>query len=184
MRREKHTESGFNTAHSVSILVDSCVSDTALAPEERQIWQLLRGCANDMHPDAVACRLKLSLATVGCEDTMRCPWNVAAELTRYIGLRAFVSAACRLTPAEELQALEAQRVGEQGAPRDVRNRAAFLRASQQLAEAEADAGAPVPTPAAFPLAYPENPTAGSLPFEALEDASCLESSARPSAFLY
>lgn len=87
-------------------MVESCVSED-LTPEELQIFNQLEFLGNDFHPDAHACRLKLSAVTIGLgESAMNCPWNVREEMKEYIRKHAFVSSACRLTPDEELMLLQ------------------------------------------------------------------------------
>ena len=57
-------------------MVESCVSEE-LSAEELQIFNQLEFLGNDFHPDAHACRLKLSAVTVGLgDDSMKCPWSV------------------------------------------------------------------------------------------------------------
>ena len=88
-------------------MVESCVSEE-LSPEEKQIFDQLEFLGNDYHPDAHACRLKLSVVTVGLggDDAMRCPWSVAEEMEHYCKKHPFVSSACRLTTEEELLLLQ------------------------------------------------------------------------------
>jgi hypothetical protein len=82
-------------------VADSCVSDTKLSSEERQIFEQLQHLNGDKHPDAHACRLKLSLVTMGCQEVMQCPWSVPDELSLYMEKRQYVSAGCRFTATEE-----------------------------------------------------------------------------------
>lgn len=84
--------------------VSSCVSDTDLLPEEAQIFNMLAAVNVDFHPDAHAVRLKMSLATMA--SSMACPWDPALQLECYVRKCRAVSAACRLTPEEELGLLE------------------------------------------------------------------------------
>ena len=88
-------------------MAPATVSDTPLTPEEQQIWDQLACLQTDFHPDAHACRLKLSLAMMGDNSVMACPWDMAAEMAQYCRKRAFVSAACRLTVPEETRILQA-----------------------------------------------------------------------------
>ena len=62
-------------------MVESCVSED-LTSEEAQIFNQLEFLGNDNHPDAHACRLKLSAVTVGLGDSsaMKCPWSVFEEM--------------------------------------------------------------------------------------------------------
>ena len=75
-------------------------SDTALTPEEEQIFELLAWTLMDNDPDAHACRLKISLAT-SASDAMSPPWNLADELGGYSVTSAMVDAECRLALEEE-----------------------------------------------------------------------------------
>lgn len=78
-----------------------CATDVTLSAEEAQIFQQFTylTSAYDAHPDASGCRLKLSLVTA--HSPLHCPWQVPMELESYFKRYAFVSAACRLTLAEE-----------------------------------------------------------------------------------
>ena len=75
---------------------------------QQQIFNQLEFLGNDFHPDAHACRLKLSVVTVGLgeDSTMKCPWSIAEELEKYIKKHVYVASACRLTTEEELLLLE------------------------------------------------------------------------------
>jgi len=81
----------------------ACVSDTALGPEEAQLWSKLDLIANDPHADAVACRLRISLATSASSATL--PWSVGEELRSYSRVQHKVASACRLSMAEEMELL-------------------------------------------------------------------------------
>jgi hypothetical protein len=88
-------------------MVESCVSEE-LSAEEKQIFDQLEFLGNDYHPDAHACRLKLSVVTVGLggDDSMKCPWDVAEEMEEYCKKHPYVSSSCRLTTEEELLLLQ------------------------------------------------------------------------------
>lgn len=87
-------------------MVESCVSEE-LTSEEQQIFNQLEFLGNDSHPDAHACRLKLSAVTVGLgEDAMECPWSVEEEMRDYVRKHFYVSAECRLSTDEELLLLQ------------------------------------------------------------------------------
>ena len=105
----------------------SCVSDTPLSPEEQQLWDQLEFMVDDYSPDATACRLKLSLATYGCQDVMPLPWQIASELDTYNAKRRLVSGACRLSPEEELMLTDA-RSDDGEVTQASRDRKAFLEA--------------------------------------------------------
>jgi len=91
----------FRQYGEVCRIAESCTSDTPLSSSEYQTFQELAACNDDYHPDAYACRLRLWLATMGCREVMKCPWDLASNLKFYLQKRRFVSAACRLAPAEE-----------------------------------------------------------------------------------
>lgn len=88
-------------------LAPACVSDTALGPEEAQLWSKLELIANDAHADAVACRLRISLATSASSATV--PWSVGEELRSYCRVQHKVASACRLTVPEEMELLAGTR---------------------------------------------------------------------------
>lgn len=52
-------------------------TQSAMGPKRRPARERFDACTVDAHPDAIACRLKLSYATLGCRATMPCPWKVA-----------------------------------------------------------------------------------------------------------
>jgi len=56
------------------------------------------------HPDAHACRLKISLVTI--DSGMKFPWDLTIECSRYAVKLDSVSSYCRLALEEELQLLE------------------------------------------------------------------------------
>ena len=78
-------------------MVESCVSEE-LTSEEQQIFNQLEFLGNDFHPDAHACRLKLSAVTVGLGE--RC--NGVPLENRSRNESVCVSSACRLTADEEI----------------------------------------------------------------------------------
>lgn len=88
-------------------MVESCVSED-LTSEEAQIFNQLEFLGNDNHPDAHACRLKLSAVTVGLGESsaMKCPWSVFEEMREYVKKYDFISSACRLTTDEEMLLLK------------------------------------------------------------------------------
>lgn len=89
---------------AVAQMAPSCVSDSGLSPEEQQLWESLELTVLDQHPDATACRLLISCATVASRHLMPCPWSDSKELAKYAQSRHLVSAACRL-PLEDEDAL-------------------------------------------------------------------------------
>lgn len=116
-------------------MVESCVSEE-LSAEEQQIFNQLEFLGNDYHPDAHACRLKLSIVTVGLgeESTMNCPWSVQEEMEEYAKKHVFVSSACRLTTEEELLLLQLCEPTARGRlSLSLLNRKAFVTAVSSLA---------------------------------------------------
>ena len=116
-------------------MVDSCVSED-LTAEEQQIFNQLEFLGNDFHPDAHACRLKLSVVTVGlgAESKMKCPWSIAEEMEAYTKKHGFVSSPCRLTTEEEMLLLQLCSPDSQSRlPLTLLNRKAFVGAVRTLA---------------------------------------------------
>eukprot|EP00603_Paraphysomonas_imperforata_P014039 CAMPEP_0114478766 /NCGR_PEP_ID=MMETSP0104-20121206/16170_1 /TAXON_ID=37642 ORGANISM="Paraphysomonas imperforata, Strain PA2" /NCGR_SAMPLE_ID=MMETSP0104 /ASSEMBLY_ACC=CAM_ASM_000202 /LENGTH=200 /DNA_ID=CAMNT_0001653999 /DNA_START=121 /DNA_END=721 /DNA_ORIENTATION=+ len=86
-------------------LADSIATDTVL------ILKIFKGFArtnDDWHPDAHACRLKISLVTI--DSGSESPWDLTVECARHIIKLDSISSACRLAPEEELQLLETDQV--------------------------------------------------------------------------
>jgi hypothetical protein len=90
-------------------LISTCATDMKFTQEERWIMGLVLGTEKDMHPDAHACRLRLSLV---CKDSdEKIPWDVKEnpgdktlhekDVEGYFQKYSHVSAACRLTMDEE-----------------------------------------------------------------------------------
>lgn len=118
-------------------LAPTCTVDVPFAPDEGFIWSQLEDTLDDMHPDAHACRLRLSLATMYARDHIRSPWEVHAEYDRYLSKLARVSASCRLTHEEELKIC---RLTSSGTPL-IKNRLAGL-SQPELKPIELKAPAP------------------------------------------
>eukprot|EP00750_Incisomonas_marina_P014138 INCI17609.11.p1 GENE.INCI17609.11~~INCI17609.11.p1 ORF type:complete len:5029 (+),score=1065.32 INCI17609.11:298-15384(+) len=93
---------------AVSSLVDSIATDTKYSPEGLAIFTELARTLDDAHPDAHACRLKISLVTM--DSPMTSPWDVTAEAAKFINKVAHVSATNQIEFDEELQLLETDRV--------------------------------------------------------------------------
>ncbi|MDA7651361.1 hypothetical protein N8602_00255, partial [bacterium] len=143
-------------------IADACVSDTQLSPEEKHIWNRIGQVSVDPHPDACACRLKISIETTGCENAMPCPWTITDEVAMYCAVRTNVSAACRLTDAEEVDLLSRC----EGFTLAMLNRKNILDARQHLG----------PDDVVYAeIAYPPKPS-GSLPFDRLCDRTFIEPS--------
>lgn len=122
-------------------LANTIGTDTEYSAEENAIFQVLGRSDGDGHPDAHACRLKITYVLL--DSPVPCPWNVTRQMSRYITKLGYVSTACRLSLEEELALLETCVVSsedhrffdpETGRPRYseyevclVRNRLGFLR---------------------------------------------------------
>ena len=90
-------------------LIDSCETDKDLSVEEQFVWKqlaLTNEDGSDSHPDAVALRLKLSLALYYCPNTPP-TWPIASELATYINKLSHVSRACKLSVQEEMLLMDA-----------------------------------------------------------------------------
>ena len=87
---------------SVVQLVDTVSSDTQLTDEESQILVRL-GSTPDEHPDAHACRLRISLVLLDSPVTLT--WDLSRQMAKYIVKMPHVSADCRLRAEEELALL-------------------------------------------------------------------------------
>jgi thiol-disulfide isomerase/thioredoxin len=87
-------------------LVDTISSDVELTEEENQTLQFFASENNsaDLHPDAHACRLKISL--VLRDSPVSVPWDLTTEMQRYIRKLTHVTAGCRLSHEEELMLLK------------------------------------------------------------------------------
>lgn len=74
-------------------------------PEEANSLAFLNSTRNsvDAHPDAHACRLKISLVML--DSPISPPWDTSLEMAEYVRKLPHVSANCRLTPQEELTLL-------------------------------------------------------------------------------
>ncbi len=114
-------------------MVESCVSEE-LSAEENQIFNQLEFLGNDFHPDAHACRLKLSAVTVGLgEGSMNCPWSVQDEMKQYVLKHSYVSSACRLSTDEETLLLQLCSTAMRGTLyKELVNRKAFVEAVTTL----------------------------------------------------
>jgi hypothetical protein len=85
-------------------LTDSIATDTALNAEGAKIFEALSFTCTDCHPDAHACRLKISLVTIDSGSEL--PWDLTTEAAKHVVKLAQVAATCRLSLEEELQLLE------------------------------------------------------------------------------
>jgi thiol-disulfide isomerase/thioredoxin len=89
-------------------LADSIATDTKFNEEGQDIFMGFRNSNDDWHPDAHACRLKISLVTI--DSGTESPWDLTVECAKHTVKLAAVSSNCRLAPEEELQLLESEAV--------------------------------------------------------------------------
>lgn len=62
-------------------MVEGCVTDLPLGREEAGSLQWLGHLEHDHHPDAVSCRLKLSLAAAPCPEMLAVlPWDIVQQV--------------------------------------------------------------------------------------------------------
>jgi len=87
-------------------LADSIATDTAFSQAGETIFHTLALANDDFHPDAHACRLKISLVTI--DSGVSLPWDLTLQCARYINKLSHVSASCRISLEEELQLLETE----------------------------------------------------------------------------
>lgn len=67
-------------------MVEGCVTDLPLGREEAGSLQWLGHLEHDHHPDAVSCRLKLSLAAAPCpEMSAVLPWDIVQQVRGWGG---------------------------------------------------------------------------------------------------
>jgi len=89
-------------------LADSIATDTVLNPEGLRQFKQFNNTSDDLHPDAHACRLKITLVTIDSSNPYS--WDITVEFARYIVKLDNVSSNCRLSPEEELQLLESEAI--------------------------------------------------------------------------
>ena len=111
-------------------LIESCVCDNVLTPQEKQIYDVIGTIKDDFHPDVHACRLKLYFVTYGCSDVMPYQFNVETELVGYVSKIRLVSSYCKLSPDEEIFVINSI-PADQRTPHVV-NRERIIRASFNL----------------------------------------------------
>lgn len=83
-------------------LIESCVCDRPLTPQEQQIFELIGNNPDALLADAYACRLKFYFVTFGCSDIMPYKFNIEEDIYNYITNYRLVSSNCRLTADEEV----------------------------------------------------------------------------------
>eukprot|EP01061_Rhynchopus_euleeides_P007779 TRINITY_DN1682_c1_g1_i2.p1 TRINITY_DN1682_c1_g1~~TRINITY_DN1682_c1_g1_i2.p1 ORF type:complete len:3842 (+),score=1703.90 TRINITY_DN1682_c1_g1_i2:1018-11526(+) len=79
-------------------LADGVCTDAALNPDEQWIFDQLARSETDRHPDAVACRLQLSVAVM--YSPLKPQWELSDEANRYLAVSGHVSAQCSLKKGE------------------------------------------------------------------------------------
>lgn len=89
-------------------LADSIATDTKFNSEGLQVFSAFKRANDDCHPDAHACRLKISLVII--DSGVDLPWDLTIQCARSIVKLDCVSSCCRLAPQEELQLLESDSV--------------------------------------------------------------------------
>ena len=89
-------------------MCDSIATDSKFSPEGLKIFEALKFAHDDLHPDAHAVRLKVSLVTM--ESGATAPWDLTNELASYISKLPHVSATCFISEREELQLLSCDAV--------------------------------------------------------------------------
>ena len=87
-------------------LSESVSTDTAYSKAGSSICSALAFCNDDWHPDAHACRIRISLVTIDAD--MDFPWDLTLQEARHVVKLPHVSANCRLSLEEELQLLETE----------------------------------------------------------------------------
>ena len=88
---------------AAAAVISTCTVDIPFTAEEKWIFSKFERGENDCHPDAHACRLKLSLM-VSYSDN-KTPWEAHREMGAYLAKLPHVSSACRLTDNEEIAVL-------------------------------------------------------------------------------
>lgn len=90
-------------------VVQSCEADMKLSESDAWLLQELEKAAHDHHPNAHACRLKLSLVMMHCGE--KYPWHIQDEYKQYLAKYNMVSDACRISADEEIYLLKHVRSG-------------------------------------------------------------------------
>ena len=62
-----------------------------------QSWDALEFLNGDMSPDAIALRLRLTLATFASHESLTPPWNIDTMISAYARVAHKASAVCRLS---------------------------------------------------------------------------------------
>ncbi|KAG2527068.1 hypothetical protein JM18_003170 [Phytophthora kernoviae] len=84
-------------------LIMGCNVDVKFTDEEKRVFDQLAKTLDDRHPNACACRIRLSLGIAYSEN--KAPWKLSGELHDYLTTSGHVDASCKLTLEEETEAL-------------------------------------------------------------------------------
>ena len=120
---------------------------------------MLEWTNGDKHPDASACRLKISLATAASRQQMPVPWNENEQYKTYLRCLSLISADCRLQLEEEKYFLD----GLDHTENEVLNRLSVIKAAERPRSKEL----------VVEVSFRKSET--SQCFDALVDDTCLKS---------
>ncbi|KAL4094321.1 hypothetical protein PRIC1_009982 [Phytophthora ramorum] len=84
-------------------LILGCNVDVKFTDEEKRVFDQLSKTLDDRHPNACACRIRLSLGIAYSDN--KAPWKLSGELHDYLATTGHVDASCKLTQEEEKEAL-------------------------------------------------------------------------------
>ncbi|OWZ23137.1 hypothetical protein PHMEG_0002034 [Phytophthora megakarya] len=84
-------------------LIMGCNVDVKFTDEEKRVFEQLSKTLDDRHPNACACRIRLSLGIAYSDN--KAPWKLSGELHDYLATNNHVDASCKLTLEEEKEAL-------------------------------------------------------------------------------
>ncbi|GMF14309.1 unnamed protein product [Phytophthora lilii] len=84
-------------------LIMGCNVDVRFTDEEKRVFDQLAKTLDDRHPNACACRIRLSLGIAYSDN--KAPWKLSGELHDYLTTSGHVDATCKLTLEEEKEAL-------------------------------------------------------------------------------
>ena len=131
-----HPSQNHNTKADIYILplsfhkafkeAEACSVDVPFTAEEAWVWGQFERSIDDAHPDAHAVRLKLALAVQYSRSSNKVKWEQHREMDRYLAKLGHVTASCRLTYEEELDALH---LSKQATP-IIKSRLAYLKVTK------------------------------------------------------
>lgn len=135
-------------------LIETCVCDTALTPQEQQIYDSFCDIKDTLYPESHAMRLKLFFVSYGFDHVMPFKFNYREEMFNYISRISRISSKCRLSPEEEMFIL--QRIAELKVNDKIAhvfiNRMSLIKASFNLYLEKFSAKSPSNQ---FTIAYPD-----------------------------